>query len=242
MIIFAHRGFSGLYPENTMLAFRKAAEVGCDGIELDVQLTKDGVIVIMHDETIDRTTNGKGNLRDYTYEELCAFDCCGKIPGMYDFQRIPTLQEYLEWVKDTGLLTNIELKNSVYYYENLEEKVIDMVRELGMEDRVIFSSFNLVSVTKCKRMIPEIPMGFLSETRVDNMGAFAKEYQVEYYHPDKSYLTENQVEDCHRKGIGVNVWTVNKKTDMERMAEWKVDGIFTNYPDKAKELKTKNKL
>ena len=130
----------------------------------------------------------------------------------------------------------------MYYYENLEEKVIDMVRELGMEDRVIFSSFNLVSVTKCKRMIPEIPMGFLSETRVDNMGAFAKEYQVEYYHPDKSYLTENQVEDCHRKGIGVNVWTVNKKTDMERMAEWKVDGIFTNYPDKAKELKTKNKL
>ena len=242
MIIFAHRGFSGLYPENTMLAFRKAAEVGCDGIELDVQLTKDGVIVIMHDETIDRTTNGKGNLRDYTYEELCAFDCCGKFPGMYAFQRIPTLQEYLEWVKDTGLLTNIELKNSVYYYENLEEKVIDMVRELGMEDRVIFSSFNLVSVTKCKRMIPEIPMGFLSETRVDNMGAFAKEYQVEYYHPDKSYLTENQVEDCHRKGIGVNVWTVNKKTDMERMAEWKVDGIFTNYPDKAKELKTKNKL
>lgn len=242
MIIFAHRGFSGLYPENTMLAFRKAAEVGCDGIELDVQLTKDGVIVIMHDETIDRTTNGKGNLRDYTYEELCAFDCCGKFTGMYDFQRIPTLQEYLEWVKDTGLLTNIELKNSVYYYENLEEKVIDMVRELGMEDRVIFSSFNLVSVTKCKRMIPEIPMGFLSETRVDNMGAFAKEYQVEYYHPDKSYLTENQVEDCHRKGIGVNVWTVNKKTDMERMAEWKVDGIFTNYPDKAKELKTKNKL
>ena len=242
MIIFAHRGFSGLYPENTMLAFRKAAEVGCDGIELDVQLTKDGVIVIMHDETIDRTTNGKGNLRDYTYEELCAFDCCGKFPGMYYFQRIPTLQEYLEWVKDTRLLTNIELKNSVYYYENLEEKVIDMVRELGMEDRVIFSSFNLVSVTKCKRMIPEIPMGFLSETRVDNMGAFAKEYQVEYYHPDKSYLTENQVEDCHRKGIGVNVWTVNKKTDMERMAEWKVDGIFTNYPDKAKELKTKNKL
>ena len=80
MIIFAHRGFSGLYPENTMLAFRKAAEVGCDGIELDVQLTKDGVIVIMHDETIDRTTNGKGNLRDYTYEELCAFDCCGKFP------------------------------------------------------------------------------------------------------------------------------------------------------------------
>lgn len=237
MRIFAHRGFSGVYPENTMLAFQKAAEVGCDGIELDVQLTKDDVIVIMHDETIDRTTNGKGNLRDYTYEELCRFDCCGQFPGMYEFQKIPTLREYLEWVKPTGLLTNIELKNSVYYYENLEEKVISMVRELGMEDRVIFSSFNLVSVVKCKKLIPEIPMGFLSETRIDNMGTFAKENQVEFYHPDRSYLTESQVEECHQKGIGVNVWTVNKEKHMKLLADWKVDGIFTNYPDKAKKLK-----
>ena len=113
MKIFAHRGFSGEYPENTMLAFRKAYETGCDGIELDVQLTKDGVPVIMHDETIDRTTDGKGNLRDYTYEQLCRFDCSGKFAGKYGFQQIPTLREYLEWVKDTGLITNIELKNSV---------------------------------------------------------------------------------------------------------------------------------
>ena len=89
MKIFAHRGFSGKYPENTMLAFQKAYEVGCDGIELDVQMTKDGVLVIMHDETIDRTTNGTGTLRDYTYEELCQFDCYGMFKENMSFRKFP---------------------------------------------------------------------------------------------------------------------------------------------------------
>ena len=194
MKVFAHRGFSGKYPENTMLAFKKAAEVGCYGIELDVQLTKDDEIVIMHDETIDRTTSGTGYIRDYMYRELCLVDCYGKFEGEYEFQRIPTLREYLTWVKDTGLVTNIELKNSVYYYEHLEEKVMD------------------------------------------NMGFFTKENGVEYYHPDKNFLTEEMVQDCHAHGIGVNVWTVNKKDLMKQLNSWKVDGIFTNFPDRAKEL------
>ena len=91
MKVFAHRGFSGKYPENTMLAFKKAAEVGCYGIELDVQLTKDDEIVIMHDETIDRTTSGTGYIRDYMYRELCLVDCYGKFEGvnMEDFKRSP---------------------------------------------------------------------------------------------------------------------------------------------------------
>ena len=238
MRIFSHRGFSGKYPENTMLAFQKAWEVGCDGIELDVQLTRDDVIVIMHDETIDRTTNGTGNIRDYTYEQLCAFDCRGQFEGKYDFQRIPTLQEYLEWVKGTNLITNIELKNSVYYYENLEEKVIDMVRRYHLEDRILFSTFNLVSAVKCKKLIPEIPVGFLMETQMDNIASLAHENEIEFYHPGMEVLTKEEIRKCHEKGIGVNVWTVNKKKHMKQMAEWEVDGIFTNYPDKAKKLKS----
>ncbi|NCB91112.1 MAG: glycerophosphodiester phosphodiesterase [Clostridia bacterium] len=238
MRIFAHRGFSGKYPENTMLAFKKAYAEGCDGIELDVQLTKDDVIVIMHDETIDRTTrDGHGNIRDYTYAELCKFDCCGRFPGKYSFQKIPTLREYLEWVAKTELITNIELKNSVYYYEQLEEKVVEMVKEFHMEERIIFSSFNHVSVLKCKKMLPQVPAGLLMETRMDNMGGFAKENGVEAYHPDLSYLSKDLVKDCHNRGIKVNVWTVNKKKDMKQMDKWKVDGVFTNYPDKAKKLK-----
>lgn len=231
MRVFSHRGFSGAYPENTMLAFQKAYEAGCDGIELDVQLTRDGIPVIMHDETIDRTTSGKGNLRDYTYEELCQFDCYGKFPGKYGFQKIPTLQEYLEWVKETGLLTNIELKNSVYYYRGLEEQVLDLVDHFHLRGRILFSSFSHVSVLKCKRMAPEIPAGFLQEENLENVGWYARDHQVEFYHPGKKILTRDQVKECHRQGVGVNVWTINKKKDIRKMIKWQVDGIITNHPD-----------
>lgn len=236
MKVFAHRGFSGKYPENTMLAFKKAAETGCYGIELDVQLTKDDVIVIMHDETIDRTTSGEGKIRDYTYEELCKVDCYGKYQGKYEFQRIPTLREYFEWVKDTELVTNIELKNSVYYYEQLEEKVIAMVREFQLEEKVIFSSFNLVSMNKCKHLIPEIKMGYLTEVHLEHMGFFAKENGIDYYHPDQTFLTKEMVDECHAYGIGVNVWTVNKEEKMKELKDWQVEGIITNFPDKAMEI------
>lgn len=236
MKVYAHRGFSGEYPENTMLAFRKARETGCDGIELDVQLSRDGIPVIMHDETLDRTTSGKGNLRDYSYEELCRFDCWGKFPGKYGFQKIPTLKEYLEWVKDTGLVTNIELKNSVFYYKWMEEKVLELVDRYRLRQKVLFSSFNHVSVLKCKRLAPEIPAGFLLETELDNIGWYAKENQVEFYHPGKKILSKEQVKECQRLGIRINVWTINKKKEIQKMIRWNVDGIITNYPDLAVKL------
>ena len=123
-----------------------------------------------------------------------------------------------------------------------EEKVIEMIRQFHLEDRILFSSFNPVSMLKCKKLIPEIPAGFLMETRMDNMGVLASENGVEFYHPDINFLTEEQVKECHEKGIGVNVWTVNKKKHMRRMAEWKVDGIITNFPNKAMKLRNKEKI
>ena len=120
---FAHRGFSGKYPENTLLAFEKAIEAQADGIELDVQLTKDGEIVIIHDETIDRTTNGKGLVADYIYEELEKFDASYIYTGQFGFNKIPTLREYFNLIKDTNIVTNIELKTGINEYQGIEEKV-----------------------------------------------------------------------------------------------------------------------
>ena len=122
MKVYAHRGYSGKYPENTMLAFRKAAETGCDGIELDVQLTKDGKIVVIHDETVDRTTTGTGRVKDYTYEELIKLDAAKLFGGKYGFCPIPSFEEYCQWAAGQDLVTNIEIKTGVYYYEGLEEK------------------------------------------------------------------------------------------------------------------------
>ena len=122
MKVYAHRGFSGSYPENTMLAFKKAAETGCYGIELDVQLTKDGEIVVIHDEKIDRTTNGTGYVKDFTLAELKKFDASKLFPNQFKGISVPSFAEYCEWVKTTPLVTNIEIKTGVYYYENIEEK------------------------------------------------------------------------------------------------------------------------
>ena len=148
MRVFAHRGYSGKYPENTMLAFREAEKTGADGIELDVQLTKDGEIVIIHDETLERTTTGTGWVKDHTLAELKALDASIIKGTAYSPERIPTLEEYCRWVKDTKLVTNIELKTSIVYYPEIEEKTAEMVKAFGLEDRMIFSSFNHLSIVR----------------------------------------------------------------------------------------------
>lgn len=228
MRVFAHRGYSGRYPENTMEAFRGALEAGADGIELDVQLTKDGQIVIIHDETLDRTTNGKGYVKDHTLAELKQLDASGKsLSG----SGIPTFEEYCEWVKDTPLITNVELKTSIVYYEEIEEKTAAMVKAFHLEDRVIFSSFNHLSIVRMKELLPECPVGALVEhDDLQNAGYYCRKYGFEYYHPDGSLFTRENSENCRQYGIGVNVWTVNDLKMFENMAEWSADGIITNYP------------
>ena len=180
---FAHRGFSGKYPENTMLAFRKAVEEGVDGIELDVQLTKDGEVVIIHDETIDRTTDGKGLVVSYTYEELRKFDASFKFRGQCGFNPIPTLREYFELVKDKNLVTNIELKTGLNEYFGIEEKVWELIKEYGLEDRVLISSFNHYSVLRMKSIAPNLKYGLLTETWIINAGKYTEDVGVKCYHP-----------------------------------------------------------
>lgn len=119
----AHRGLSGLYPENTMIAFRKAIEADCDGIEMDVHLTRDGVPVVIHDEEVDRTTNGSGYVKDFTYEQLCNLDAGIKFSDEFKGEKIPTLKEFFDFMKDNDKLINIELKNSIIHYEGLEKGI-----------------------------------------------------------------------------------------------------------------------
>ena len=145
--IFAHRGASAYAPENTMEAFALAVKQEADGIELDVQMTKDGQVVVIHDETIDRVSDGKGAVRDYTLEELRKFSFSNHMEN-YKEAAIPTLKEVLEFLKPTNLELNIELKTGIYWYPGLEEKTMELVKEAGMEDRVIYSSFNHYSVQK----------------------------------------------------------------------------------------------
>lgn len=232
MKVFAHRGYSGKYPENTMLAFKKAAETGCDGIELDVQLTKDGTVVVIHDERIDRTTDGTGFVKDFTYEELKTYHAGAICGDRYGFQPIPAFEEYCIWARDQELITNVEIKTGVYYYEGLEEKTLELVRKYGLEKKVIFSSFNHVSLIRLKELAPEMECGALLDHRgLGNAGYYCDRYHFECYHPGVDGLTKEHVANCREYGIKVNVWTVNDMPALERIYEWGCEGVISNFPE-----------
>ena len=228
---WGHRGFSGKYPENTMTAYRKAIEAGADGVELDVQLTKDGEIVVIHDEKVDRTTDGHGNVRDFTLAELRKLDASYlyKEPGVR--HPIPTFEEYCEWAAATGCITNIELKNGVYPYPKLEEKTLALLRKYHLEQKVIISSFNHFSVMHMKELAPDLEYGLLEESWVYHPGAYAAELGVQCYHPFWGSLTDEIVADLKAHHLKINTFTVNDEAAVRSLLAKGVDCVIGNFPD-----------
>ena len=238
---YAHRGFSGKYPENTMLAFTKAIEEGCEGIEMDVHFSKDGELVIIHDEQIDRTSDRTGKVKDLTYEELTKADFSYKYKEM-GFQKIPTLREYFQLVKDKDIITNIELKTGIYQYEGIEQAVYDMICEYDLKDRILISSFNHFSVMRMKEIDQTMQCGFLTESWLLNPGTYLKENGIESYNPLYRMLTDEVVADIRKHGRQINTWTVNQEKDIEKMIDLEVEGIISNYPDRVKKILKKRNL
>ncbi len=231
--IFAHRGASGYAPENTLEAFLLAREQGAEGIELDVQLTKDGEVVVIHDETIDRTSNGKGNVRDFTLKELKKYSFHNK-KKEYKGVKIPTLKEVLEAVKPLGMEVNIELKTGIYWYPGLEEKTVELVKQAGMEERVIYSSFNHYSIGKIKELDPEAQTAYLYSDVMLDVEKYAKNNGVCGLHPAVYHMKMGDFMDRYQdSGLKVRVWTVNKEEDMRLFIERDLEAVITNYPDVA---------
>ena len=178
MINFAHRGFKGQYPENTMLAFRKAIEAGADGIELDVHLTKDNELVIIHDEKLDRTSDGSGLVKDKTLAELKKLNLSKLYPD-YQIQEIPTLAEYFDFAKDLDITSNIELKNSIIDYQGIEKEVCKLINDFGIKDKIIISSFNHDSLVRVKEIDKNISCGVLESSRLYKPWEYVKELGME---------------------------------------------------------------
>lgn len=233
----AHRGFSSEYPENTMIAFEKAVEENCDGIETDLNMTKDGVIVICHDETLNRTTNGSGYIKDYTYNELSKLDAGTKFSDKFKDQRIITIDELLDYVKDKNILLNLELKNDLIHYENLEEKTIEKIYEYRLQDNVILSSFNHYSMLKVKELDDNIKTGLLYCGTIYNAYEYAQKLKADALHPYyPAVMNKKIVDEIKENSIAINTYTVNEETVMKRLIKLGVDGIITNYPDKLNEI------
>lgn len=234
--VWAHRGASAYAPENTMEAFELAYQQKADGIELDVQMTKDGKLVVIHDETIDRTSDGAGYVKDYTMEELCRFSFNQTHPE-YRKAQIPLLQDVLEFSKSNGMKVNIELKNSIIVYPKLEETVLELVKKMRMEEQVIYSSFNHKSMVKIKKLAPDAEAGILYSDGWLRVPSYAEKIGMDAIHPAVYHVLDTKlIEKSHNKKLKVHIWTVNCREDMELFARRKADAIITNYPDVCREV------
>ena len=235
MLNFAHRGFKGKYPENTMLVFGKAVEAGACGIEFDVHLSKDGELVIIHDETLERTTDGKSLVCEKTLEELKKLNASKLYPD-FEVQRIPTLREYFEFAKDKEIITNIELKNSIIDYEGIEEKVYEFINEYNLSEKIIISSFNHESLVRFKNIDPNIKCGVLESSRLYKPWEYVKNLGMEYYHPMNFVVDGEVIKKCRENNIGLNIWFGQSEFDYSLYVKDGVTSLITDYPDRVKEI------
>ncbi|WP_433779866.1 glycerophosphodiester phosphodiesterase [Flavobacterium anhuiense] len=224
MLKIAHRGAKAYEPENTLKAFQKALDLNSDGIELDVHLSSDGYLIVIHDETIDRTTNGKGLVNDFTLAELKSF----LIDGKY---QIPTLNEVFDLVNKKCFI-NIELKGL-----GTPPKVVSLIEEYISEkdwkyEHFIISSFDWNMLEETSKLNPNISIGVLTEENIDTALAFAEKIKAKAIHPDFQLLNAENVQQMQEKGFLVLPWTVNSEEDIQKVKTYQVNGIISDNPDK----------
>lgn len=235
-LVWGHRGASGYMPENTLPAFEKAIEMGAEGIELDIHKTKDGKLVVIHDETIDRTSDGKGWVKDMTLEELRQYNY-NKTHPECQHADIPTMEEVFQLIAPTALTINIELKTGIVFYEGIEKDILKLTARYGMEDRVIYSSFNHYSVMKVKELDPSAKTGFLYSDGPLDMPAYGHKHGVDALHPVLYNIQyPNYMQECREYGLAVNSWTINEPEHILMACQAGIDAIITNYPDRARQI------
>ncbi|MFC7394778.1 glycerophosphodiester phosphodiesterase [Scopulibacillus cellulosilyticus] len=231
--IFAHRGYSSKYPENTMPAFLAAYKCGAHGIELDVQLSQDGVPVIIHDEAVNRTTNSKGLVKELTASYLTKLNAGKRFKWLSRKATIPTLEEVLDWMSKTNLILNIELKNSVFPYKGMEEIVIKMVHDYHLASRTVYSSFNHDSLFKIHKIDSAAETAPLYKKSIPVPWEYAKSIHASAIHPHYRNVTKELIETTQQHQIQVRAYTVNQTKLINRLISWKINGIITDDPKQA---------
>ncbi|TBL81758.1 glycerophosphodiester phosphodiesterase [Paenibacillus thalictri] len=205
----AHRGYPKRYPENTMVSFQAALDLSFSHLELDVQLTQDGVPVVIHDTTVNRTTNGKGKVIDYTFEELRKLDAGGG-------QQIPTLEEVLTLAKGKALV-DIELKQSGDLYPGLEQKVLDTIASCGMQNEVFVTSFDHYSIIKMRELSAEVDLGLVIYGATPSLFPLAEQIRARYVSVKSIYLNDEFVQRCGEQGIQIIAWTIDDEEGMKEL-------------------------
>ncbi|MBR2871361.1 MAG: hypothetical protein IKB98_08340 [Clostridia bacterium] len=231
-INYAHRGASEYYPENTILSFDKGLEMGANGIETDVQVTKDGILVLFHDDTLNRVTGKSGCIADYTYSELLEFDV---IKGEQR-EKIPTFEEFLVRYGKKDLTFAIELK-----VKGVAKQTADMIYKYGVQDKVIITSFIYDAMREIKECAPNLRRGYLHFELNEKTREEIVSLELYEICPKGQLITKEEVEEFHKKGYGVRAWGMSNPDVMVETIKKGVDGMTVNFPDKLTEYLKNNK-
>jgi glycerophosphoryl diester phosphodiesterase len=242
-VIFAHRGASAHAPENTLAAFELALSQNADAIELDVKLSADGHIVVIHDPAVDRTTGSHGRVKDLSLAQLQSLDAGSFFSEKFRGQKIPTLEQVFESVGNRTLI-NIELTNYSTPRDQLVETVCALVKRFGLQKSVMFSSFFSTNLSRARVYLPDIPSGLLAFQGL--AGAWTRSFgfafgRYQALHPNLRDVSPQQVQRVHRLDRRIHVWTVNAAQDIQRLFRWGVDGIFTDDPQLAVQVRSESR-
>lgn len=237
-LIIAHRGASANAPENTLAAFNLALEQSADGIELDVMLSQDKELVVIHDDTVDRTTSGTGQVRQLALAELRKLDAGMKFDPAFSSEKIPLLSEVYEQFRRKFLI-NVELKNYSTPFDDLTERVIALTQKFGMKDQIILSSFNPLNLVKARKTDRTIQRGLLTFPKW--MGSLMRSpigrlFPYDALHPYYADLKPSLLHQLHLLNKKVNVWTIDEPEALCHLSEMGVDGIICNDPQKARQI------
>ncbi len=231
-IILAHRGDKSFAPENTLPSFAQAIQKGADGVELDAKLTADGHIIVIHDPTLNRTTNGSGKVASFTLEEIRKLDAGAWFDEKFRGTRVPLLEEVFETVGKDKLI-NIELTNYSTPHDGLTFKVCELIKRHNNQGQIIFSSFFASNLKIAAQALPGVPRGLLAMPGI--VGLWARSFgfmfgDYQALHPYITSTSREQMQRAHRLKRRVHVWTANTPEEITRLKEWGADGIFTDDP------------
>lgn len=230
-VVFAHRGASAYAPENTLAAFQLAFQQAAPAIEFDVKLTADGRVVVIHDQTVDRTTDGSGNVAKLPLAALRELDAGSWLSAQFRGEKIPTLDEVFETL-GKKLLMNVELTNYATPFDALIPKVAELIKKHGLENHIWFSSFFPHNLTSMARLLPSVPRGQLIWPGPTGwwQRAWGSLIDIHAEHPWKDDLTTEYIKNVHARGRRIHVWTVNDPDELRRLQALHVDGIITDDP------------
>lgn len=233
-VVIAHRGFRSQYPENTLAAFDAALAAGARIIELDVTLSRDRKLVVIHDDTIDRTTSGTGIVKDWSLEQLKNLDAGSWFDPRFNMERVPTLEEVVDMVDGRGAI-NIEIKQSAYESveppDGIEKQVLDLIDRKNIENQVLVSSFAAEVLFRIRRYDHRIPLSFLTEVPYnDTILSILREIDAYSWNPDYRTVLHAHIQKIHYAGFRVMPFTINSKAVALRLMEAGISGFFTDDP------------